>query len=283
MSTIALILKERPPTLTACHNEQKCKLETFDLDGDDDALVEGGVKEDKPCVSPVENKDLLMQTKGRPSAGTLIVCPTSVLRQWADELQNKVTSKANLSVLVYHGSSRTKDPHMLAKYDVVLTTYSIVSMEVPKQSLVDKNDEEKGNSEVHAGLPPSKKRKNPPSKNSKKKLDSALLEASARPLGKVAWYRVVLDEAQSIKNHRTQVARACWGLRAKRRWLLSGTPIQNSIDDLFSYFRFLRYEPYSAYPTFCSGIKNLINRNPNQGYKKLQAVLKTIMLRRTKG
>ncbi|KAK4271475.1 hypothetical protein QN277_020166 [Acacia crassicarpa] len=282
VSTISLILKERPPKLTACHNTQKGELETFNLEVDDDVLAEGGVKEDKPSVSPIESKNLV-QTKGRPSAGTLIVCPTSVLRQWDEELKNKVTSKANLSVLVYHGSNRTKDPYVLAEHDVVLTTYSIVSMEVPKQPLVDK-DEEKGNSEVHAGLPPSKKRKCPPSSRSgKKRLDSALLEASARPLAKVAWFRVVLDEAQSIKNFRTQVARACWGLRAKRRWCLSGTPIQNAIDDLYSYFRFLRYDPYAVYNTFLSSIKIPINRNPNKGYRKLQAVLKTIMLRRTKG
>lgn len=289
MSTIALILKERPPTLITCHSAQKGELETLDLDVDDDVLAEsGGVKKEantgQDISSVCPNKNLFMQTKGRPSAGTLIVCPTSVLRQWSDELQNKVTSKANLSVLVYHGSNRTKDPHELAKYDVVLTTYSIVSMEVPKQPLVDK-DEEKGNSEIHDDLPPSKKRKCPSSssKSGKKGLDSALLEAAARPLAKVAWFRVVLDEAQSIKNHRTQVARACWGLRAKRRWCLSGTPIQNAIDDLYSYFRFLRYDPYAVYTTFCSTIKIPINRNPNKGYRKLQAVLKTIMLRRTKG
>ena len=116
-----------------------------------------------------------------------------------------------------------------------------------------------------------------------KKLDGTNLEAVARPLAKVSWFRVVLDEAQSIKNHKTQVARACWGLRAKRRWCLSGTPIQNAIDDLYSYFRFLRYDPYSDYASFCTRIKSQITKNPENGYRKLQAVLKTIMLRRTKG
>ncbi|CAJ2648695.1 unnamed protein product [Trifolium pratense] len=275
VSTIALILKEMPPLLKTCANAQKSVLETLDLD--DDPLPENGVvkMESDVCQS---NRN----AKGRPSAGTLVVCPTSVLRQWADELHNKVTCKANLSVLVYHGSSRTKDPYELAKYDVVLTTYSIVSMEVPKQPLVDKDDGEKGIYEDHAV--PSRKRKCPTSsKTSKKALDSMMLEAAARPLAKVAWFRVVLDEAQSIKNHRTQVARACWGLRAKRRWCLSGTPIQNSIDDLYSYFRFLRYDPYAVYTSFCSTIKIPISRNPSKGYRKLQAVLKTIMLRRTKG
>lgn len=279
ISTIALILKERSPSSNACPKDNEGELETLNLDEDDDVSE----------LDEMKSRDAL-QAKGRPAAGTLVVCPTSVLRQWAEELQNKVTSRANLSVLVYHGSNRTKDPGELAKYDVVLTTYSIVSMEVPKQPLVDKDDDEK-KPETHdvssMGLSSSKKRKYPPSSDKrglkdKNGADGALLE-SARPLARVGWFRVVLDEAQSIKNHRTQVARACWGLRAKRRWCLSGTPIQNAVDDLYSYFRFLRFDPYASYKLFCSTIKVPINRNPVVGYRKLQAVLRTIMLRRTKG
>ncbi|PIA25059.1 hypothetical protein AQUCO_12900001v1 [Aquilegia coerulea] len=300
ISTIALILKEKPPSsklsqISVKHEEPQA----FNLDDDGDGGIfrENGLNRDtngRDVVnkSSMKNENALMLTKGRPAAGTLIVCPTSVLRQWADELQNKVSKETNLSVLVYHGSNRTKDPFELAKYDVVITTYYIVSMEVPKQPLVDKDGEERGQAEGH-GLPPmefssSKKRKYPPSgdkktRKNKKGMDSDLLESIGRPLARVGWFRVVLDEAQSIKNHRTQVARACWGLRAKRRWCLSGTPIQNHIDDLYSYFRFLRFDPYASYKSFCSMIKVPISRSPTHGYKKLQAVLKTIMLRRTKG
>ncbi|GFZ03097.1 SNF2 domain-containing protein [Actinidia rufa] len=295
ISAIALILKERAPSSRACPDSLKQnEIVTLNLDEDDDCVS----KLDRSKQYMVSNgtslkgRDTSMQAMGRPAAGTLVVCPTSVLRQWADELHNKVTTKANLSVLVYHGSNRTKDPFELAKYDVVLTTYSIVSMEVPKQPLVDKDDDETGRQEAHVVHPMgdslSKKRKYPSSSGKKslkdkKGMDSALFESSARPLAQVGWFRVVLDEAQSIKNHRTQVARACWGLRAKRRWCLSGTPIQNAVDDLYSYFRFLKYDPYAVYKSFCSRIKFPINRNPTKGYRKLQAVLKTIMLRRTKG
>ncbi|CAL5344926.1 unnamed protein product [Camellia sinensis] len=299
ISTIALILKERAPSSRPCpDNLKQNEMETLNLDEDDDCVSElDQSKQDvESCQvvsngTPIKRTDTYVQAKSRPAAGTLVVCPTSVLRQWADELHNKVTSKANLSVLVYHGSNRTKDPFELAKYDVVLTTYSIVSMEVPKQPLVDKDDDETGRQEARIvtpmGLSSSRKRKYPPSSDKrslkdKKGMENALLESAARPLARVGWFRVVLDEAQSIKNHRTQVARACWGLRAKRRWCLSGTPIQNAVDDLYSYFRFLRYDPYAVYKSFCSTIKFPINRNPKNGYKKLQAVLKTIMLRRTK-
>ncbi|XP_020095500.1 helicase-like transcription factor CHR28 isoform X3 [Ananas comosus] len=295
VSTIALILTERSPSSRSSTKENLDNYETLDLDDDDDD--DGDVAEvyktnitKQPRISTPAKKENLMMVMSRPAAGTLVVCPTSVLRQWAEELQNKVTSKANLSFLVYHGSNRTKDPNDLAKYDVVLTTYAIVSMEVPKQPLVDKDEEEKvkpDTSTSSVGHIGGKKRKIPGSsvKNPKleKTMENALFESAARPLARVGWFRVILDEAQSIKNHRTQVARACWGLRAKRRWCLSGTPIQNAVDDLYSYFRFLRYDPYAAYKSFCSMIKVPINRNPTNGYKKLQAVLKTIMLRRTKG
>ncbi|PWA45229.1 hypothetical protein CTI12_AA519490 [Artemisia annua] len=178
---------------------------------------------------------------------------------------------------------RTKDPLELAKYDVVLTTYAIVSMEVPKQLLMDEDfDESKKHNEFHpSDISSTKKRKH--SKKGKKEIENQLSEPFDWPLAKVKWFRVVLDEAQSIKNHKTQVAKACWGLKGKRRWCLSGTPIQNAIDDLYSYFRFLRYDPYDTYTSFRSTIKAPIQKNPVNGYKKLQAVLQTIMLRRTKG
>ncbi|KAK8642132.1 hypothetical protein V6N13_011491 [Hibiscus sabdariffa] len=301
VSTIALILNERPPSSTASSQEiTKVEMETLNLDDDDDDVVvdDEGMKQESDSSQVMSNgaskksSSPSGQAKGRPAAGTLIVCPTSVLRQWAEELNNKVTSKANLSVLVYHGSNRTKDPLEIAKYDVVLTTYSIVSMEVPKQPPVRGEDDENGKWESdHASsmdFPSSRKRKCPSSSNKKgakhkKGVDELLLDSVCRPLAKVGWFRIVLDEAQSIKNHRTQVARACWGLRAKRRWCLSGTPIQNAIDDLYSYFRFLRYEPYAVYKSFCSSIKIPISKSPAKGYTKLQAILQTIMLRRTKG
>ncbi|KQK10005.2 hypothetical protein BRADI_2g51727v3 [Brachypodium distachyon] len=286
VSTISLILAERPPVRGSSGIKQEpCEAVTLDDDDDDpDELCLK--KRTHACSSEVtsttvKTENHIVGIKTRPNAGTLVVCPTSVLRQWAEELRSKVTSKANLSFLIYHGSNRTKDPNELTKYDVVLTTYSIVSMEVPKQSSPDSDDEDKPD-RYGAPVSGSKKRKASSSKKNKKASTKEKISLPERPLAKVAWFRVILDEAQSIKNYRTQVARACWGLRAKRRWCLSGTPIQNAVDDLYSYFRFLRYEPYCQYKQFCTMIKMPISRNPINGYKKLQVVLKTVMLRRTK-
>ncbi|XP_023644840.1 helicase-like transcription factor CHR28 isoform X2 [Capsella rubella] len=275
ISTIALILTARSTPSLPCEEDSKNRGSQFDHSQVD--FNGNKVRENSLC-----------EMNGRPAAGTLIVCPTSLMRQWDDELRKKVTLDANLSVLVYHGCSRTKDPYELAKYDVVITTYSLVSKEVPKQPF-DKADEEKGG--IHNGGFKSSgfnsNKKDPPNSQEKgtkkrKRRDCKPAAFLSGPLAQVSWFRVVLDEAQSIKNHETQVAKACSELHAKRRWCLSGTPIQNSIDDLYSYFRFLKYDPYSSYQTFCDTIKNPISRHPVKGYQTLQAILKKTMLRRTK-
>uniref|UniRef100_A0A0D3GWZ4 Uncharacterized protein n=1 Tax=Oryza barthii TaxID=65489 RepID=A0A0D3GWZ4_9ORYZ len=244
-----------------------------------DKTVERNVERKKKSKASTSST---MQSMTRPAAGTLVVCPASVLKQWANELTDKVGESAKLSVLVYHGGSRTKDPNELAKYDVVITTYTIVANEVPKQNADDDTDQKNGE-ESSAG----NKRKQPPkaqskSKKKKKKLKDSDIYLASGPVARVRWFRVVLDEAQTIKNFRTQVAKACCGLRAKRRWCLSGTPIQNAIDELYSYFRFLKYDPYSTYNSFCTMIKHPIARNAVHGYKKLQTVLRIVLLRRTK-
>jgi SNF2 family DNA or RNA helicase len=62
------------------------------------------------------------------------------------------------------------------------------------------------------------------------------------PLFFVKWFRVVLDEASHIRNHRINRARACLKLVSQLRWCLTGTPIENTIQDLFSLIAFLRIE-----------------------------------------
>jgi len=195
-----------------------------------------------------------------------VVCLASVLKQWASELSAKVAHRAELSVLVYHGGSRTRDPTELAEFDVVVTTYAIVSLEVPKEI-------------TGSGSNKRKLEKNAAAKAKKKKKPK---NSEGGPLSMVRWFRVVLDEAHTIKRHQTQMAKACCGLSAERRWCLSGTPIQNSLDDLYSYFRFLKYEPYSNFSSFRSMIKNPVSRNATYGYKKLQTVLRIVLLQRIK-
>lgn len=278
---------------------RKTETETVTLDIDDGDEAKNGTNNNQSNNVKAEESDEIKPkleastssrafNKRRPDAGTLVVCPASVLRQWARELDDKVSDEAKLSVLIYHGGSRTKDAVELANFDVVLTTYAIVTNEVPKQPMVDDEDDERnGDRYGLSGEFSNKRKKKASGVNKKGKKGEKGSGGPGTDLGgtiaRVGWFRVILDEAQTIKNHRTQVARACCGLRAKRRWCLSGTPIQNTIDDLYSYFRFLKYDPYAEYRSFCNTLKLPISRNAVQGYKKLQAVLRAIMLRRTKG
>ena len=64
------------------------------------------------------------------------------------------------------------------------------------------------------------------------------------------------------------------GMQAGRRWCLSGTPIQNSIDDLYSCFCFLRYHPYCKRTAFKSMLKDPLQDDPAKGAQLLQVCLK---------
>ncbi|KAG8430100.1 hypothetical protein GDO86_018485 [Hymenochirus boettgeri] len=64
------------------------------------------------------------------SHGTLIICPASLVHHWKKEVEKRVAPR-KLSVYLYHGSNRERDCRMLSEYDIVVTTYSLVSKEIP--------------------------------------------------------------------------------------------------------------------------------------------------------
>ncbi|KAD2804511.1 hypothetical protein E3N88_37888 [Mikania micrantha] len=276
ISMIAFILKQRVPSKpksNVSHNSKLKATVVVDVDKNEELLI----TEASSSTQCLGNR--------RPMAGSLVVCPASVLRQWARELDEKVADEAKLEVLVYQGGNRTKDPVELARYDVVLTTYAIVAKEVPTKVFGEEDEDDQRNGDKYglSSIFSTKKRKGVFEKKTKckKGIEGSTTDCSGT-LAKVNWLRVILDEAQMIKNRKKRISKSCCGLRAKKRWCLSGTPIQNNIDELFSYFRFLKCEPYANYKSFCSQIKLPISRNSTQAYMKLQVVLKLIMLRQTK-
>ena len=66
----------------------------------------------------------------------------------------------------------------------------------------------------------------------------ALLRRDIDTLREIKFSTVVLDEAQHIKNPETQNAQAAFALRAKHRFVLTGTPMENSVRDLWSIMNF---------------------------------------------
>ncbi|CAG5004232.1 unnamed protein product [Parnassius apollo] len=63
--------------------------------------------------------------------GTLVVCPASLMQQWAGEVAQHCRPHA-VSVCQHHGAARAQQPHRLATYDLVLTTYNILLRETEK-------------------------------------------------------------------------------------------------------------------------------------------------------
>ncbi|KAJ4978224.1 hypothetical protein NE237_009004 [Protea cynaroides] len=113
-------------------------------------------------------------------------------------------------------------------------------------------------------------------------LSSEYIAENAGGLYSVRWFRVVLDEAHTIKSSRSQISIAASALTADRRWCLTGTPIQNSLEDIYSLLRFLKIEPWGNWAWWSKLIQKPFEEGDGRGLKLVQSVLRPIMLRRTK-
>ncbi|KAI1502132.1 SNF2 family N-terminal domain-containing protein [Biscogniauxia marginata] len=97
------------------------------------------------------------------------------------------------------------------------------------------------------------------------------------------WYRVILDEAHTIKNRNAKAAKACYELRSVYRWCLSGTPLQNNLDELQSLVKFLRIKPYDDLREWRDHFDlPMKNGRGEIAMQRLRSVLKCFMKRRTK-
>ncbi|EIW53650.1 uncharacterized protein TRAVEDRAFT_133687 [Trametes versicolor FP-101664 SS1] len=212
------------------------------------------------------------------SGSTLVVCPVALVSQWESEVK-KYTS--GLRVVQHHGASRTSDPYELERAHIVVTSYSVVTSEYGVYG--GGKDESKADGK--------KKKKGKESDSDDSDSDSIQKRLKAAPrrgkvkdaLFRVKWWRIVLDEAHNIKNRNTKAAIACCALDAKYRWCLTGTPMQNNVEEIYSLIKFLRIVPLNDWPTFNSSIAKPVKAGkPVRALKRLQVVLQKIMLRRTK-
>ena len=94
------------------------------------------------------------------------------------------------------------------------------------------------------------------------------------------WETVILDEAQAIKNPGTRQTQSVKQLKARNRIILSGTPIENRVADLWSLFDFLNPGLLGSRKEFTDFTKNL-NTRP-EGYARLRKIMSPYILRRLK-
>jgi superfamily II DNA or RNA helicase len=157
---------------------------------------------------------------------TLVVAPTSVLSNWADEIRR---FRPGLSICTYHGASRALD----ARADVVITSYAIL------------------------------------------RLDQDVL-------ARERWDAVILDEAQAIKNPESQAARAAYRLEAGFRLALTGTPVENRLDELWSQMHFALPGLLGSRSDFDERYARRIESGDAARAARLRERIRPFLLRRTK-
>lgn len=157
------------------------------------------------------------------SGATLIITPPSILEQWRNEIH---THAPALKVLHYKGlppPTASKKDHAAAtaeelmRYDVVLTTYGVLSKE------------------IHHATPP-------PDRFSRHKRRH---ERRTSPLVEISWWRVCLDEAQMVESGVSNAAKVARIIPRRNAWAVSGTPLRKDVQDLRGLLTFLRCDTFA--------------------------------------
>ena len=170
------------------------------------------------------------ETVGCPS---LIVCPASLVLNWADELERFAPS---LKALVLAGGLKERKEQLKQAdaADVLITSYDLL------------------------------------------KRDIALYQERA-------FYCCVLDEGQTIKNQTTQVSKAVKKINCRQRFVLTGTPIENRLSELWNLFDFLMPGYLFTHNTFVEKLEKPIVRSENaDARRQLNLLVQPFLLRRLK-
>ncbi|EXF86451.1 SNF2 family domain-containing protein [Colletotrichum fioriniae PJ7] len=193
-----------------------------------DRLPQGGILADAmgmgktivtlSCMIGNQPNDLLVR-KGR--GATLVVCNNGhSIDQWMNEVKAHCEGEF-ASRIVHYSSSHKMDVELLESFNIVFASYRQISNSAPTVHQIACKEKEL--------------------KDDKKALKKWLQEEKGDLL-KIKWHRVVLDEAQHIKNHETQSLNACLHIDAKCRWAVSGTPLSNRNYELYPYLKFIGCE-----------------------------------------
>ncbi len=110
-----------------------------------------------------------------------------------------------------------------------------------------------------------------------------LLQQEAERFAAVPWHTLVLDEAQAIKNHATKRSQAAMALQADFRLILSGTPVENHLGELWNLFRFINPGLLGSLEQFNERYAAPIERGQNtEARNRLRKLIAPFILRRTK-
>ncbi|KAJ7058180.1 SNF2 family DNA-dependent ATPase [Mycena amicta] len=181
---------------------------------------------------------------------TLIVVPAALLQQWKDEIESKTNDM--FRARLHHGKDKLKKTSEVKDYDVVITTYHTLCADFAIPSDVDPSEESQWLAK-HGGV-----------------------------LARTRFFRAVADEAQYIRNRSTKASISLAHVRAKYRWMLTGTPITNTLADIYGLLRFGRFRPYNDWPSFNEHIARVQLEDAPLAGNRAQVILKPLMLRRTK-
>ncbi|CUS22868.1 LAQU0S07e01948g1_1 [Lachancea quebecensis] len=183
---------------------------------------------------------------------TLVVVPMSLLSQWQQEFEKSV-SNPELHCEIYYGGNTSGLRTLLTKNKsppiVLITTYGTVQHEWGR--LMNKN--------------------------------TGYMESDTTGLFSVEFFRIVIDEGHTIRNRNTRTSKSLMDLESSRRWILTGTPIINRLDDLYSLIKFMRLEPWSQvgyWKTFVSD--PFEKKNYKSAFDVVSSILEPVILRRTK-
>lgn len=110
----------------------------------------------------------------------------------------------------------------------------------------------------------------------------ALLRRDIDTFTGVRWGTVVLDEAHTIKNPESQVAQAAYALCAEFRISLSGTPIENRLEELYSQLHFTNRDLLGSREQFQSSYVEPIAAGDPEAEVRLRRIIAPFILRRTK-
>jgi DNA repair protein RAD5 len=177
----------------------------------------------------------------------------SLLAQWESEAA-KASKPGTLKSMVYYGSEKAANLQNLcceanaaSAPNLIITSYGVVLSEFNQVA------NRGGDRSSHGGL------------------------------FSLNFFRVILDEAHFIKNRQSKTAKACYEISALHRWVLTGTPIVNRLEDLFSLVHFLRVEPWSNFSFWKTFITvPFESKDFIRALDVVQTVLEPLVLRRTK-